>query len=54
MKLLLPLAEKVIMALIQDKAVKLFVIELLAKYAATTGNDVDDMVVSLVRSKLIK
>jgi hypothetical protein len=54
MKLLLPLAEKVIMSLVQDKSVKLFVIELLAKYSATTDNDIDDMVVSLVRSKLIK
>lgn len=54
MKLLLPLAEKILMAFVQDKEVKRFVIELLAKYAATTGNDVDDLVVNLVRSKLIR
>ena len=54
MKFLLPLAEKVILSLINDRAVKEFVVELLAKYAATTGNDIDDLVVSLVRSKLLK
>lgn len=54
MKFLLPLAEKVILSLINDRAVKEFVVQLLVKYAATTGNDVDDMVVALVRTKLLK
>lgn len=51
---LLPLAEKVILALINDRAVKEFVIQLLSRYAATSENDVDDMVVALVRAKLLK
>ena len=54
MKILLPLAQKILMSLFEDKSVKLFIIQILEKYAATTGNDVDDMVVSLVRGKLLK
>ena len=53
-KFLLPLAEKVIVSLMNDRAVKEFVIRLLEKYAKTTDNDVDDMVVGLVRTKLLK
>ena len=53
-KALLPLATSVILALANDPAVKELVIRLLEKYAKTTDNDVDDMLVALVRSKLIK
>ncbi|AEC53056.1 hypothetical cyanophage protein [Synechococcus phage S-CRM01] len=54
LKFLLPLAESVLLKLVNDRAVKEFVIVLLEKYAKTTGNDIDDMVVSLVREKLLK
>lgn len=53
LKFLLPLAERVILALANDRSVKEFVVSLLEKYAKTTGNDIDDMVVGLVRTKLL-
>lgn len=34
--------------------VKRFVVHLLEKYSKSTDNDVDDMVVNLVRTKLLK
>jgi hypothetical protein len=34
--------------------VKKFVVHLLEKYSKSTDNDVDDMVVNLVRAKLLK
>jgi hypothetical protein len=34
--------------------VKRFVVRLLEKYIVTTDNDIDDMVVDLVRTKLLK
>ena len=53
LKVLLPIAEGILLRLINDRQVKEFVITLLAKYAKTTGNDIDDMLVSLVRTKLL-
>jgi hypothetical protein len=37
----------------QSCEVKRFVVHLLEKYAASTDNDVDNMVVTLVRTKLL-
>lgn len=53
LKVLLPIAEGILLKLINDRQVKEFVITLLEKYAKTTGNDIDDMVVALVRTKLL-
>ena len=53
LKVLLPIAEGILLRLINDRQVKEFVITLLEKYAKTTGNDIDDMLVSLVRTKLL-
>jgi hypothetical protein len=38
----------------QSCEVKRFVIHLLYKYTKTTDNDIDDMVVDLIRTKLLK
>ena len=46
-------AEKIVSAFWQSCEVKRFVVHLLEKYAASTDNDVDDMVVQLVRGKLL-
>ena len=51
---LLNIAKKIILYFWESEEVKVFVIDLLRKYASTTDNDVDDLLVDLVRSKLIK
>lgn len=52
--LLLGLAEKVVDYFWQTPDVKQFVVHLLERYAKSTTTDIDDMVVSIVRSKLLK
>ena len=53
-KFLLPYAQSIILSSMHEKEVKEFVILLLELYAKSTDNAVDDMVVSLVKSKLFK
>ena len=50
--LVLPLAQKVVEYFWNSPEVKQFVINLLERYAKSTDNDVDDLLVNLVRSKL--
>lgn len=51
--LFLSLAQKVVEYFWQSREVKELVVSLLEKYSASTDNDVDDLVVNLVRSKLL-
>jgi len=41
-------------ALLNSKEMKEFVIELLERYSKQTDNDIDDVLVQLVKSKLLK
>ena len=52
--LILAAAEKIIFWFWNSKEVKVFVVDLLDRYAKTTGNDVDDAIVKLVRDALLK
>lgn len=52
--LFLSLAQKVVEYCWQSREVKELVVTLLAKYSASTDNDVDDLVVNLVRTKLLE
>jgi hypothetical protein len=54
LNLILVLAEKVVEYFWQTREVKEFVVHLLERYAKSTSTEVDDMVVSVVRSKLLK
>lgn len=49
----LSVAEKVISAFWQSCEVKRFVVSLLEKYAKSTDNDIDNVVVQLVKDKLL-
>jgi hypothetical protein len=51
--LLVKLGESIVEMFWQSCEVKQFVVTLLEKYAKSTDNDVDNMVVELVRSKLL-
>ena len=51
--LFLFLAEAIIEYFWNSPRVKEFVIHLLTKYAKSTDNDVDDLLVSVIKSKLI-
>jgi hypothetical protein len=51
---LLLAAEKVINHFWQSREVKEFVVQLLEKYSKSTDNDIDDLLVNLIRSKLLK
>lgn len=42
------------MAFFQDAGVKLFIVQMLEKYAKTTDNNVDDLLVAVVKSKLFR
>jgi hypothetical protein len=53
MNFLLKLGESVVGMFWQSCEVKRFVIHLLEKYAASTDNDIDNMAVSLIRTKLL-
>ena len=52
--LVLSAAEKVVLWFWNSKEVKNFVVVLLERYSKSTDNDVDDLVVKLVRDALIK
>ena len=49
----LKLGESIVAMFWQSCEVKRFVVHLLEKYAASTDNDVDNMAVSLIRTKLL-
>lgn len=46
-------AQSILVALIASREVKVLVITLLERYAARTDNDVDNLLVDLVRQKLL-
>ena len=50
---LVKLGESLVLMFWQSCEVKRFVVNLLEKYAASTDNDIDNMAVELVRSKLL-
>lgn len=50
---LVKLGESLVLMFWQSCEVKIFVVNLLEKYAASTDNDIDNMAVELVRSKLL-
>ena len=50
---LVKLGESLVLMFWQSCEVKIFVVNLLEKYAASTDNDIDNMAVDLVRSKLL-
>lgn len=52
--LVLVVAEKVVDFFWQSREVKEFVVHLLERYAKSTDTDIDDMVVNLVHTKLLK
>jgi hypothetical protein len=51
---LVKLGESLVGMFWESCEVKRFVVHLLEKYSKSTDNDVDDMVVNLVRTKLLK
>jgi hypothetical protein len=51
---LVKLGESLVGMFWESCEVKKFVVHLLEKYSNSTDNDVDDMVVNLVRTKLLK
>jgi hypothetical protein len=51
---LVKLGESLVGMFWESCEVKRFVVHLLDKYSKSTDNDVDDMVVNLVRTKLLK
>lgn len=54
MKVFLGIAQKIIEQFMASREVKEFVIHLLERYAKTTDNDIDDMVVVMVRKALLR
>ena len=44
----------ILFALLNSREMKEFVIELLERYSKQTDNDIDDVLVQLVKSKLLK
>ncbi len=53
MNVLAKLGQSLVEMFWQSCEVKRFVVHLLEKYAASTDNDIDNMVVDLVRTKLL-
>ncbi len=53
MNVLLKLGETLVGMFWQSCEVKRFVVQLLEKYAASTDNDIDNLAVQLVRTKLL-
>jgi hypothetical protein len=53
-KILISLAETILERFWQSESVKIFVIKMLTKYAKSSDNDVDDFLVSIVKSKLFR
>jgi hypothetical protein len=54
MKVFLGVAEKVVEHFTNSREVKEFVIHLLERYAKSTDNDIDDMIVVMVRKALLR
>lgn len=54
MNIFLALAEKVLTYFMNSREVKEFVVELLARYSKTTDNDIDDMIVVMVKKALLR
>jgi hypothetical protein len=52
--ILVKLGESLVEMFWQSCEVKKFVVHLLEKYASSTDNDVDNMLVNLVKAKLLK
>ena len=54
MKVFLGIAQKIVEQFMNSREVKEFVIHLLDRYVKTTDNDIDDMVVVMVRKALLR
>jgi hypothetical protein len=54
MKIFLGVAEKIVEHFMNSGEVKEFVVHLLERYAKSTDNDIDDMIVAMVRKALIR
>jgi hypothetical protein len=54
MKVFLGVAEKIVQHFMNSREVKEFVVQLLERYAKTTDNDIDDAIVAMVRSALLR
>lgn len=51
--ILVNVVKPVLIAFLESEAVKNLVVDLLDRYAKSTSNDIDDVVVGIVRSKLL-
>lgn len=54
MKIFLGVAQKIVANFVDSPEVKQFVIQLLERYAKTTDNDIDDVIVVMVRKALLR
>jgi hypothetical protein len=54
MKVFLGVAEKIVQHFMDSREVKEFVVQLLERYAKSTDNDIDDMIVAMVRKALLR
>lgn len=54
MRVFLGVAEKIVRHFMDSHEVKEFVVQLLERYAKSTDNDIDDMVVVMVRKALLR
>jgi hypothetical protein len=54
MKVFLGVAEKIVEHFMNSREVKEFVVHLLERYANSTDNDIDNMVVAMVRKALLR
>ena len=54
MPFLLPLAQAVVIKLVNDRRVKELVIRLLEAYVEKTDNDIDNTIVAVVKDALLK
>jgi hypothetical protein len=54
MKIFLGVAEKIVQHFMNSREVKEFVVQLLERYAKSTDNDIDDMIVAMVKKALLR
>jgi hypothetical protein len=54
MKIFLGVAEKIVQHFMNSREVKEFVVQLLERYAKNTDNDIDDMIVAMVKKALLR
>jgi hypothetical protein len=54
MKIFLGVAEQIVQHFMNSREVKEFVVQLLERYAKNTDNDIDDMIVAMVRKALLR